>query len=247
MIEICLLESGRQNYIVEGQEYSLTGGDVFLTHPHEKHSTGLFPEEKGMLYWMLIYIPKARQRFLCMPPAQSRYLVEQLLQSRPRHFKGNAKLKEPLRQVFKVFNNNSDPLRIVNLQNLLLRFLLDLLACANQNREQGPSPEIQRVLSFIEQHLCEMISLSVLAEEINLSLSRFKMRFKKEIGIPPSQYIMQQKIEKAKALLSSGKYSVTDVAMQLGFSSSQYFSTVFRQYTRQRPSRVKNGSDLTIH
>jgi len=59
MIEICLLESGRQNYIVEGQEYSLTGGDVFLTHPHEKHSTGLFPEEKGMLYWMLIYIPKA--------------------------------------------------------------------------------------------------------------------------------------------------------------------------------------------
>jgi AraC-like DNA-binding protein len=242
MIEICLLESGRQNYIVEGEEYSLVGGDIFLTRPYEKHGTGSYPEEKGVLYWLLIHIPKPRQRFLSLPPAQGECIVQQLLCFHPRHFKGNAKLKNTLKQLFTVFYDESNPLRIVNLQNLLLRFLLDTLACTAQKKGKNPSSEIRHILSYIEQHLFEMIPLSALADEMSLSLSRFKMRFKKEIGIPPAQYIMAQKIEKSKQLLSSGRYSVTDVAMQLGFSSSQYFAAVFKQYTGLRPSQIKKTS-----
>jgi AraC-like DNA-binding protein/quercetin dioxygenase-like cupin family protein len=242
MIEICLMESGHQNYIVEGKEYSLVGGDIFLTRPHEKHGSGSYPEEKGVLYWLLIHIPKSRRRFLSLPPAQGKCIVQQLLSDCPRQFKGTAKLKNTLNQVFTVFHESTDSLRIVNLQNLLLRFLLDILACAAQQKEKGPSPEILHILSFINQHLCEMIPLGALADEINLSLSRFKMRFKKELGIPPAQYIMQRKIEKSKQLLSSDRYSVTDVAMQLGFSTSQYFAAVFKQYTGITPSQFNKTS-----
>ncbi len=242
MIEICLLESGHQNYIVEGKEYSLVGGDVFLTRPYEKHGSGSCLEEKGVLYWLLIHIPKSRQRFLSLSPAQGKCIVQQLSHFCPRHFKGNTKLKNTLNQIFTVFHNKADPLRIVNLQNLLLRFLLDTLACASQNKDKNPSPEIRLILSYIDQHLFEMIPLSALADEMSLSLSRFKVRFKKEIGIPPAQYIMGKKIEKSKQLLSSGRYSVTDIAMQLGFSSSQYFSTVFKQYTGLPPSQINKTS-----
>jgi AraC-like DNA-binding protein len=236
MLEICLLESGRQNYIVEGKEYSLVGGDVFLVRPHEKHGSGSCPEEKGVLYWLLIHIPKSRQRFLSLSPTQGQTIARRLLQITPRHLKGNAALKNTLNGIFSVFNNKTDPLRIINLQNLLLRFLLDILRCAAQKTDKGPSPEIRQVLSYIDQHLFEMIPLPALADETNLSLSRFKIRFKKEIGIPPAQYIMRRKIERSKQLLSSGRYSVTDIAMQLGFSSSQYFSAVFKQYTGMTPS-----------
>ncbi len=242
MIEICLLESGRQNYVVEGTEYSLTGGDVFLVRPHEKHGSGLHPEEKGALYWLLFHIPKARQRFLSLPPAQANHIIDQFLNFEPRHFRGNDKLKKTLSQIFTVFDETDVPLRVVNLQNLLLRFLLDVLACAPQNKGKGPSSEFQHVLSFIDEHIFEMIPLAVLADEANLSLSRFKARFKKEMGIPPAQYVMQRKIEKAGRLLSSEGYSVTEVAMQMGFSSSQYFAAVFKQYTGQTPSLVMKRS-----
>jgi AraC-like DNA-binding protein len=238
MIEICLLESGRQGYVVEGKEYSMTGGDVLMVYPQEKHGSGQSPEDKGALYWLLLHVPKPNQRFLSLSPAQSQSIASQLLQISPRHFKGNAALKKTLRRIFTVFEDDHAPLHVANLQNLLLRFLLDLLTCQAQIKKSGPSPEIQQIQLFIDQHIYEVIQLSELAEAANLSLSRFKMRFKKEIGVPPAQYIARHKIEKSQQLLASGQYSVTDVAMKLGFSSSQYFATVFKRYAGQPPSQI---------
>lgn len=54
------------------------------------------------------------------------------------------------------------------------------------------------------------------------------------MGISPRRFINQQKIEAAKPLLLN-RMSVTDIAMQLGFNSSTYFSTVFKQYTMYSP------------
>ena len=238
MIEICLLGSGRQDYVVEGKEYSMAGGDVLMVCPHEKHGSGQSPEDKGDLYWLLLHVPKPSQRFLSLSPAQSQSIASKLLQISPRHFKGNAALKKTLRRIFTVFEDDHDPLHVVNLQNLLLRFLLDLLACQAQRKDLGPSPEIQQIQLFIDQQIYEQIQLSELAEKANLSLSRFKMRFKKEVGVPPAQYIARNKIEKSQQLLASGRYSVTDVAMKLGFSSSQYFATVFKRYAGHPPSSI---------
>jgi AraC-like DNA-binding protein len=238
MLEICLLESGRQNYIVEGKEYSLAGGDILMVYPHEKHGSGQSPEDRGSLYWLLLHVPGPNQRFLSLTPAQSQSITSQLLQISPRHFRGNAALKNILNRIFTLFDNDDDPLRIINLQNLMLRFLLDLLACHGQRKELGPSSEILHILSYIDQHIYEHIQLSELAEKANLSLSRFKMRFKKETGVPPAQYIVRKKIEKSRQMLASGRYSITDAAMKLGFSSSQYFATVFKRYAGKPPSSI---------
>ena len=93
---------------------------------------------------------------------------------------------------------------------------------------------MQRVLHYIEKHLHDPIHVPRLAEVARLSESRFKIRFKKEIGVPPAEFWVRQKIERATLLLK--KKSVTDVAFELGFSSSQYFATVFKRYTRTSPS-----------
>ena len=68
-----------------------------------------------------------------------------------------------------------------------------------------------------------------------LSESRFKTRFKREMGVPPEEFWLRQKIERATVLLKTR--NVTEVAHELGFSSSQYFATVFKRYTRVSPSR----------
>jgi AraC-like DNA-binding protein len=54
--------------------------------------------------------------------------------------------------------------------------------------------------------------------------------------MPPGEYLLRRKVRRAGELLAGGDVSVTEVAQALGFSSSQYFATVFRRYRHQRPS-----------
>ena len=72
-----------------------------------------------------------------------------------------------------------------------------------------------------------------------LSLPRFKARFKNEVGIPPAEYLQRYRIERAEHGLANSTRSVTEIAFELGFCSSQYFATVFRRYTRLSPTQYR--------
>lgn len=241
-IEICYLESGQQTYVVEDQKYDLVGGDVFATFPGERHGTGPHLESRGVLYWMILHTRMGQGRFLDLPPTQARSLMNRLLKMNPRHFPGQVGLKKTLTRIFEAYQRTDDPLRLVNLKNLMLRFLLDVLACAEKHQARGPSPPIVAVQQHIESHLDQPLDLMSLAGQTGLSLSRFKSRFKKEVGIPPAEWVMRRKMEQAEQMLSKTRLSVTEVAMHLGFSSSQYFATVFKRYTGQSPRDFRRES-----
>jgi len=61
------------------------------------------------------------------------------------------------------------------------------------------------------------------------SISRFKTKFKREVGFAPAEYISIQKVEASKNLLESSEVSITELAYGLGFSSSNYFASVFKK------------------
>ena len=98
------------------------------------------------------------------------------------------------------------------------------------------TPDIGRATNYIMEHIQEELSMEELAQTALLSVSRFKQKFKLQLGISPRNFINLRKVEAAKRLLQEG-HSVTQVAMDLGFSSSNYFSSVFRRYTSYSPSQ----------
>ena len=100
---------------------------------------------------------------------------------------------------------------------------------------------MQRLLRYIDDHLDEPVQVSRLAQVARLSESRCKARFKREIGVPPAEFWLRKKIEQAAILLKTR--SVTEVAYALGFSSSQYFATVFKRYTLVNPSQFHLSND----
>ena len=87
----------------------------------------------------------------------------------------------------------------------------------------------------MDDHVTEELSLHTLAGICNLSVSQFKQKFKRIVGISPRNYINKKKINFSKMLLLKD-ISVTEVAMQLNFNTSSYFSTVFKKYTTMTPS-----------
>jgi AraC family transcriptional regulator len=91
----------------------------------------------------------------------------------------------------------------------------------------------------IEDHVGEQISLGALAELARLSQAHFCRAFKQSFGVPPHEYHVQRRIEKAKALLAERNASVTDVGFALGYSHTSSFSVAFRKITGRSPREFR--------
>lgn len=100
MMEICYLVSGRQAYRVGGQRYILTGNDVFVTFPDERHDSGMHPQDRGRLYWMHLRLQPPPRRLPHLDTAAARELTRRLLAMPVRHFRGSDDLRRRFEDVF---------------------------------------------------------------------------------------------------------------------------------------------------
>ncbi|WP_299555244.1 AraC family transcriptional regulator [Seonamhaeicola sp.] len=240
MIEICFLEKGTQYYHIQGADYRINGGDLLLTFPGEEHGTKSFPEERGRLFWLVIEVPDKNSRLLNLTKKDTKLFIESFMGLKAnRKFKGSDRLKYDLNAIYRICKHPINGLDRIKITNLLLHFLLSVLDFGNKHSSQTISKEINDICAYIKDNLNEPLPLEHLARLSNLSLSHFKYKFKKEMGYSPSDYVLRQKIEKAKEQLLIKTNSIQDVAYNLVFSSSSYFATVFKRYTGVTPTQFK--------
>jgi len=94
---------------------------------------------------------------------------------------------------------------------------------ANQN--------FQNVLQFIQKNLDQELSVRQLADMTFTSKDHFSRGFKSITGMPPSEYIIRKRLEKAKLLLLTTNHSLTEIIAQTGFRTTSYFCRIFKKYT----------------
>ncbi|QYM77879.1 AraC family transcriptional regulator [Horticoccus luteus] len=237
-LEICFLARGRQTYRVNGRIYRLRGGEQYLVFPGEPHDSAGMPEEKGELYWLFVRLKPARQRLLFLTAAASADLRRELLAMPARHFAAAPGTRELLEEIFALVPTARSRADRLHVASRVLQFLLATIRASQRNRRAAPSPRIQRCLDHIARHPADPLTVPHLARLVRLSPSRFKMRFRAEIGLPPREYVLRHKLSLADIRLRRGE-AVTAVAHDLGFSSSQYFATVFRRFAGHPPSALQ--------
>ncbi len=240
--EICYLERGNQLFEIRQQAFRLRGGDVLVTYPDEPHSTGGSPSEPGVLYWLNVRLPRCGAGLLGLPREESRELVQSLSNLPHRQFRASQQTKTNFKELFRWYDHHDVPHRTTRLRATVARLLLDVIDASRRHAKSQSSERIGEVIRLIQQHPQREIRLEELAEHAHLSLSHFKKRFKAETGLSPRQFILRDKMEAAKRILRDGDRSVTDVAMDLGFVSSQYFATVFRRITGTTPSQYRQAA-----
>lgn len=243
MMEICYCDKGVQVYEVNGKEYQIRGGDVFITFPNEPHGTAQHPEEKGALYWLIIKIPE-KGRFLHYDDEESTVFLNELMAIRQRHFKGTDVMKKMLDQLFTLYEEPvKQPIHKLQSLNLISNFLLTVIEYSQKNIARQPSDRISEIKTYIDNNIYQNLPIELLAKELCMSDSHFKSWFKKEFGMPPVDYILRTRVEEGKKLLQlPDSESVTSIAFKLNFSSSQYFATVFKKYTGISPAEFKQRS-----
>ena len=234
LMEICYLTRGERIYHVDKRDHRFRGNEVFVTFPDELHGSGRHPHGKGVLYFIQIRLPRKPAPFLTLSAHEAWPLVTQLRALPHRKFLGNRLLKSLFEEIILLLGQGRRPLARIEIAARLLQWLMLVVRCAEAEAGRRDTPDIRKVLAYIETVLEEPVPVAPLAAVAGLSVSRFKFKFKEQVGMPPAEYVLRRKVEGARRLLERG-LPVTEVAYRFGFSSSQYFATVFKRLTSIRP------------
>lgn len=111
-----------------------------------------------------------------------------------------------------------------------------LLMNTQQHLNQHP---MAYAIQFIRDNIQENIDLEVVAQKAYMSKSSFFRHFKSETGFTPNDFILKEKISRAKQLLQNFNQSVTDVAFTLSFTSVSHFIQLFKKITGQTPNKFR--------
>jgi len=244
ILEICYCVKGKQQYMIGNKVFDMCGNDILIVSPNTRHSTGEYPEDKGELFWIQVYTREALGKLCNLPSLQSEYLLGCLIKKSHRLFKGAFHLRFLLEQLLHLLHGKNDILAQLTINQLIIQLLLQTLTLSEKEHQSIPSQRIDKIDEFLLDNIYRKVYVDELAKLAGISIGHFKVWFKGKTGITPKEYANRLKIEQAKVDLLKKK-TVTRVAFDLGFGSSQYFSTVFKKFTGQTPSSFVSDCSRT--
>ena len=101
------------------------------------------------------------------------------------------------------------------------------------------SARLRRIRELVDANMDADLSLDEIAQSVELSTAHFARMFRKSTGETPHQFVLRQKIERAKAMLRDRATRVLDVAVACGFKTQQHFAQVFRDVCGVSPTEYR--------
>lgn len=241
-VEFLLLRSGCKQIQVEDRLYEMQGGDLLVVFPGERHGAEDFVQNRTSLAYLLMAVPTEIPRFCMLEEEERSALWEQLKLLKGRMLKVSPSVCRTMDRLFDHVNTGL-PLERARIRTELMRFLFQILEGAGEEDKSLPA-DIAAVIRYIREAREEMPDIAKMAALVNLSESRFKQKFKQATGIPPAEFTVREKIRESQTLLKDPARTVTSIAMELGFSSSQHFSVLFRKYTGLSPIQYRQNHEF---
>ncbi len=240
--EICYIVHGSVDWWAGDEVHEVGPGDVYITRPDELHGgldAMMHPSE---LYWVQVHVPPTG---LAVSEAQA--MARDFDQMKLRRFPGRQSIRDAFARLLSV--HQAPGAYATTLARAALHELLaTVLECHAEHarllRDQSDaqSAAVRRALRWMGKHLSEDYSIEEAAEAAGLSVSHFHERFFAEVGFTPADHRARARVGAAKQLLRAGDLSITEIAMRVGFSTSQYFATVFKNLTGMTPREYRKLS-----
>ena len=239
IVEIHCLIKGKRFCQVNGGQYTVTGNELFVTFPFEPHNNGNFHQDPCSFYGFQVDVKNPRT-LLGLNEEYSLALYNLLLNLKSRHLRFLPSDGTLLKLAFdSIARGTPGDIRMGVQYLCCFLFKLPAFEAVTQQDGHHRDPNIQAVLDYIEENYREELFLKELAARAGYSLSRFKSKFKEEVGMTPANFITFRKLEYAKELLEHTDYPVTQIALDAGFSSSNYFCTVLKKLSNHTPSEYR--------
>ena len=114
------------------------------------------------------------------------------------------------------------------------------------NVDQSTLEKLQQVLSYVSTHYKENLKVSHMADMCNVSYSYFSRTFNNIMNTSFNNYLNYVRISEAEKLLLTSDLNITEIALEVGFSTSSYFIKQFKDYKSMSPKKYKSTFSETI-
>jgi AraC family transcriptional regulator len=106
-------------------------------------------------------------------------------------------------------------------------------------RSNGLTPqEVKTIRDFVAAHLNESLTVTRMADTLQMKTTQFRRRFKHTLHLAPHQYVIRQRVERASELLQSGRSSIAQVARDVGFADQSHLHRHFKRVLGVNPADV---------
>jgi AraC family L-rhamnose operon regulatory protein RhaS len=255
-LEIIYLEKGALNWQVEGRVERVTAGSVYFSLPWQEHGSVDEFEPGHHWHWVQLgltgRIDRPRMRFGFHPDfglgAKESAEISSLLTCRGRHcYRATPHMAWLIPALVQELDRKEGA-EHAYISALARLAILELVRCirASERPDHAASGSVRRVEAFIgglRDRCDEAWTLEQMAAETRLGRSRFALLCRQLTGDSPLTLVNRLRVDRAKARLKGSDATITDIAHDCGFSSSQYFARVFRHFTgmEARAYRLKHA------
>jgi AraC-like DNA-binding protein len=240
--EFVFIEKGQAAWEIENNRFYTRTGDVFHAKPGELHRGSYDIIEPCRFWWLILKAPSLEtqnqqhnKNWLQLSPTEAELLLKRLW-GLPRVVSISITNVNILWRLRKSIEKR-DALSSLECRLTIVDFLLQLL---HPTVKEVIAEDIQQNLKdIIEQIYSEpdwRPSVPELAALAGVSTSYFYRIFQELTGLAPMTYIERVRIEEACRRLTQTSDSITRISLDLGYSSSQHFATVFKRITGRSPS-----------
>ncbi len=107
--------------------------------------------------------------------------------------------------------------------------------------QSGAKEDIKKVVDYMNENCTSGVSCTELSDLIKMGKHSFLRNFKAQTSKTPYEYLLDLKIEKAKKMLKSNEYNITEISLMCGFSSHSHFTSTFKKKIGMSPSEYRNS------
>lgn len=131
-------------------------------------------------------------------------------------------------------------LKALRAKSLFFSVMDEVLTCSeNRNKESGRAL-VEKAIEHMNSHYMEQLTIPKLAEQYGLGSKQFAYLFQKHVNMSPNEYLITQRVSRAKELLCTTVCSVSEISDWVGYSDPYYFSKLFKKRTGISPSMLRN-------
>ena len=240
-MEIYYCISGQGTYLVEGQQYPLEAGDIFIMRAAEAHKLNLQPDtpyDRIAIHFSPALLSDIDPDGHLLRPFLDRPLGQHNRYSVADDPKGR------LRAAFADFDFTSIPDVRLHLTARLLLFLTTLNGMYEPERYAAPVGGLSgELVAYVNKHLFEDISVQQAADEMHLSRSQVSRIFQQVTGTSMWKYVTAKRLLAARAMIHRGE-SASDACIACGFSEYSSFYRAYRSYFGHSPKEDTKSPDL---
>ena len=238
--EMLLLLDGSTAYEFEDNTTAdLPGGNFMVIPPGIMHR-GLHDVRRPVNLTGIMFDPRGKGVGVLTPftAVDLKWLLSQFERDASKTRRMSAELRSQVKAIPQDFASLdlSKCSLVASLRLAVCSILLEAAKLIGSHGTFEPKKAVQSTIAFMESHLDETISIEEVSQAVHCSRAKLFEVFKDSTGMTPNDYWQRLRIDRAQQLLAGSDKSITGIAMKCGFSTSQYFSSVFRKYAGVSPS-----------